>query len=58
MVFAVDEPVTTVCGQKKIVEIDDQLYLLDLKTNRIRKIDKGSVVHSETTITTETADDD
>jgi len=51
-------PVTDLPGNKKIVEIDDELYLLDLKTNRIRKLDKTTLVHSETTITTETPDDD
>ena len=58
MVFGVDAPVTEISGHKKIVEIDNELYLLDLKTNRIRKIDKKSLVHSETTITTETPHDD
>ena len=43
---------------KKVVEIDDELYLLDLKTNRIRKIDKQSLVHSETVITTESSEED
>ena len=50
--------VSDVSDHKKIVEIDDDLYLLDLKTNRIRKIDKQSLVHTETTITTVTPDDD
>ena len=50
--------VTDLPDNKKIVEIDDELYLLDLKTNRIRKLDKETLVHSETIITTETPDDD
>ena len=58
MNVAVREPVTDLPGHKKIVEIDNELYLLDLKTNRIRKLDKQSLVHSETVITTETRDDD
>ena len=58
MVLGVDAPVAEGCGHKKIVEIDNELYLVDLKTNRIRKIDKQSSVHSETTVTTETSDDD
>jgi len=53
MNVAVREPVTDLPGNKKIVEIDDELYLLDLKTNRIRKIDKETMVHSETIITTD-----
>jgi len=58
MVLGVDAPVTEVSATKKIVEIDDELYLLDLKTNKIRKLDKETMVHSETTVTTETPDDD
>lgn len=58
MVFGVRGPVTDLPDNKKIVEIDDELYLLDLKTNRIRKIDKQSLVHSETSITTESSDED
>ncbi len=53
MNVAVREPVMDVSGNKKIVEIDDELYLLDLKTNRIHKLDKQSMVHSETIITTD-----
>ena len=49
---------TDLPDNKKIVEIDDELYLLDLKTNKIRKLDKETLVHSETIITTETPDDD
>ena len=44
---------TDLPDNKKIVEIDDELYLLDLKTNRIRKLDKETLVHSETIITTD-----
>lgn len=58
MVLGVDTPVTDVSCHKKIVEIDNELYLLDLKTNRIHKVDKHGLVHSETTVTTETKDDD
>ena len=58
MVLGVDTPVTDVSDHKKIVEINDELYLVNLKTNRIRKIDKQSCVHSEMTIKTETSDDD
>lgn len=58
MVLGVDRSVTDLPGQKKIVQIDDELYLLDLKTNHIRKIDKSSLIHSETTVTTETSEDD
>ena len=47
-------PLADVSGNKRIVEIDDQLYLLDLETHRIRKLDKETSVHSETIITTET----
>ena len=54
MVIGVKTPVTDLPDNKKIVEIDDELYLLDLKKNRVRKIDKQNLVHSETTITTET----
>jgi len=58
MVFGVDAPVTDVSGSKKIVEIDDELYLLDLKTNRVRKLDKEALIHSETIITTESSNND
>ena len=58
MVLGVRAPVTDLPDNKKIVEIDDQLYLLDLETNRIRKLDKETLVHSETVITTETPNDD
>ena len=51
-------PVTDLPDNKKVVEIDDELYLLDLETNRIRKLDKKALVHSETIITTETPNDD
>jgi len=49
---------TDLPDNKKIVEIDDELYLLDLETNRLRKLDKESLVHSETIITTESSEDD
>ncbi len=58
MVVGVDAPVTELSDHKKIVEIDDELYLVNLKTNRIRKIDKHDSVHTETTITTDESDDD
>lgn len=58
MNVAVREPVMELSDNKKIVEIDDKLYLLDLDTNRISKVDKKAVVHSETVITTKTSDDD
>ena len=58
MNLAVREPVMELPDNKKIVEIDDKLYLLDLETNRIHKLDKKALVHSETIITTETSDDD
>jgi hypothetical protein len=58
MVLGVRGPVTDLPDNKKIVEIDDELYLLDLETNRIRKLDKETMVHSETIITTESSDDD
>ena len=58
MVLGVRAPVTDLPDNKKIVEIDDELYLLDLETNRIRKLDKETLVHSETVITTETPNDD
>jgi len=53
MVLGVRGGVTDLPDNKKIVEIDDELYLLDLKTNRIRKLDKDTLVHSETIITTD-----
>jgi len=34
------------------------LYLLDLETNKVRKLDKHALTHSETVITSETATDD
>ena len=58
MVLGVHTPVTDVSDHKKIVEINDELYLVNLKTNRIRKIDKQHCLHSESTIKTETSDDD
>ena len=58
MNLAVREPVMNLPDNKKVVEIDDELYLLDLDTNRIQKIDKKALVHSETVITTETPNDD
>ena len=57
-VLTVREPVTNLPGNKKIVEINDELYLLDLKTNKIRQLDKDAMVRTETAITTETPDDD
>jgi hypothetical protein len=57
MVLGVRAPVMDLPDNKKIVEIDDELYLLDLETNRIRKLDKETLVHSETIITTETPND-
>ena len=58
MVLGVRGPVTDLPDNKKVVEIDNELYLLDLETNRIHKLDKKALVHSETVITTETSDDD
>ena len=58
MVLGVRGPVTDLPDNKKIVEIDDELYLLDLYANRIQKFDKKALVHSETVITTEESDDD
>ena len=58
MVLGVRTPVTNLPDNKKVVEIDDELYLLDLETNRIRKLDKETMFHSETIITTDTSDDD
>ena len=58
MVLGVRGPVTDLPDNKKVVEIDNELYLLDLDTNRIQKLDKKALVHSETIITTETSDDD
>ena len=58
MVLGVRTPVTDLPDNKKIVEIDDELYLLDLETNRIRKLDKETLFHSETIITTDTPNDD
>lgn len=58
MNLAVRESVMDLPDNKKIVEIDDELYLLDLKTNRVRKLDKESLVHSETIITTESSEED
>ena len=49
---------TDLPDNKKVVEIDDELYLLDLGTNHIQRIDKKALIHSETIITTETPDDD
>ena len=53
MNLAVREPVMNLPDNKKVVEINNELYLLDLKTNKIRKLDKESLVHSETIITTD-----
>lgn len=53
MVLGVRGPVTDLPDNKKIVEIDDELYLVDLETNRIKKLDKDALVHSETIITTD-----
>ncbi len=53
MVFGVGRSVTNLSDNKKMVEIDDELYLLDLETNRFEKVDKKSLVHSETVITTD-----
>ena len=58
MVLGVRGPVTDLPDNKKIVEIDDELYLLDLETNRIRKLDKETLAHSETIITTDKQNDD
>ena len=58
MVIGSGRSVTDLPDNKKIIEIDDELYLLDLKTNRIRKLDKESIVHSETIVTTDESDDD
>ncbi len=58
MVLGVRGPVTDLHDNKKIVEIDNELYLLDLDTNRIQKLDKKALVHSETVIATESSDDD
>ncbi len=46
-------PVMGLPDNKKVVEIDNELYLLDLETNRIQKLDKKALVHSETVITTD-----
>jgi len=58
MVLGVRTPVTDLPDHKKVVEIDNELYLLDLETNRIRKLDKETLVHSETIITTDTSKGD
>ena len=58
MVIGVKTPVTDLPDNKKIVEIDDELYLLDLKKNRVRKLDKKTLVHSGTVIGSEKSDDD
>ena len=46
-------PVADLPDNKKVVEIDDELYLLDLGTNKVRKLDKSAMIQTQTITTTE-----
>ncbi len=39
--------------QKQIIEIDGELYIVDVKTHRVRKIETDWVTETETTTETE-----
>ncbi len=47
MAVAVRAPVTALPDNKKIVEIDDELYLLDLEAGRVQKLDKRALVETQ-----------
>jgi len=52
IVFGGVTPVGCTSGQKHVVEIDDELYVVDLNTKTVRPLEEGEREMSTTTTTT------